>query len=259
MYLEINNLSFNYSKKHSVLKNVSFTAEEGGFISLLGRNGAGKTTLFRCILGFLNNYRGTIKIDGLDARDIPVRERARKIAYIPQSHTSVFNYTVLLTVMMGLHSSINAFRGPTKLQENEAAEALSMLGISHLAERGVAEISGGERQLVLIARALVQKSKIFIMDEPTANLDYGNQVRVMKKIKEITKSGFLVLHSTHNPEQSLLFADSVIVLDDGVLSASGKPDEVLTPAMLEKIYRIPINVASVNTGGKSSRVCFPVI
>jgi iron complex transport system ATP-binding protein len=256
MGIHIDGLRFAY-KKNSVLRHVSFDASYGELVCLLGKNGAGKTTLFRCVLGFLNTYHGEIYIDGKNAKTFSPKELARKIAYIPQSHSQIFNYDCLLTVMMGFNTVINAFRGPTEAQEREAYEALRSLGITHLAGKGYAEISGGERQLVLIARALAQRSRILIMDEPTANLDYGNQIRVMKKIKEIARSGYLIIQSTHNPEHALLFADRVIVLRDGELMTNGTPAAVLDAACLESIYGIPVAVHHVVCGSGMAPVCVP--
>ena len=256
MGLEISGLEFAY-KKEKVLRGVSFSADYGELVCLLGGNGAGKTTLFRNILGFLRSYRGTIRIDGQDSKTLSPRSLARKIAYIPQSHVQTFNYSVLLTVMMGLNPAINSIRGPLPAQEVLARQALVTLGIEGLADRGFAEISGGERQLTLIARALVQNSRLLIMDEPTANLDYGNQIRVMKKIQEIAKSGYLVIESTHNPEHAFFFADRVIVLKDGRIYVDGKPSEALDAACLENIYHIPVEVPTLSLSDRTVRVCVP--
>ncbi|MDR2477281.1 MAG: ABC transporter ATP-binding protein, partial [Treponema sp.] len=256
MGLEISGLEFAY-KKEMVLRGVSFSADYGELVCLLGGNGAGKTTLFRNILGFLRAYRGTIYIDGEDSKTLSPRSLAQKIAYIPQSHAQTFNYSVLLTVMMGLNPAINSIRGPLPSQEALARQALVTLGIERLADRGFAEISGGERQLTLIARALVQNSRLLVMDEPTANLDYGNQIRVMKKIQEIAKSGYLVIESTHNPEHAFFFADRVIVLKDGRVYADGKPSEALDAACLETIYHIPVEVPALNLPDRTVRVCVP--
>jgi len=233
--LYIKDLRFAY-RKNDILKGVSLSADYGEFISLLGRNGAGKTTLFRCLLKFLTRYSGAIFVDGLDIKTMRARDIAKRIAYIPQTHTPVFNYDVLTVVLMGTNATMSSFASPKEKHIARARSALESLGIAGLAGCGYAEISGGERQLVLIARALVQRSKIFIMDEPTANLDYGNQITVLRKIRELSGQGYLVLLSTHNPEHALRYSGRVLVLKDGVIDSDGLPQTTLTPECIEKIY-----------------------
>jgi iron complex transport system ATP-binding protein len=247
-------VSFSYTRKE-VLRNVNFRARGGEVTALLGENGAGKTTLFRLILGFTGKYTGTIYIDGKDNRLFSARERARKIAYIPQSQQQVFNYPVLLAVLMGRTASVNGLRGPSARDEQAALAALESLGIAHLAERGFAEISGGERQLALIARALAQDARILVMDEPAANLDYGNQIRVLQKIRALAASGFCVIVSTHNPDHALQFADNAVVLRGGAMSAGGSPIEVINAAMLRAVYGVNAEVKTVDCEGKPRHIC----
>ena len=244
MTLEVENVQFAY-KNHPVLQGVDFAAEAGKCICLLGENGAGKTTLFRCILGLLNDYQGSINVEGVNGKKLTMRELAKKIAYIPQAHEPTFNYTVFETVLMGTNILVGGFRSPGDDERKIVWEMLDLLNITHLAERGYAEISGGERQLALIARALAQKSRILVMDEPTANLDYGNQMRVMQQIKKLTKIGYLVVLSTHNPEHALLYADKVLVLKDGIAIEFGDPEDVLTPEMIDKVYAVSVELQKV--------------
>ena len=244
MILEIKELHFAY-KKTPVLTGVNFSADIGQCICLLGENGAGKTTLFRCLLGFLNNYEGEISIGGENAKKLSVRALAKKIAYIPQAHAPVFNYTIFEIVMMGTNVLRPGVSQPGKYEREVTWKMLDTMNITHLAERGYAETSGGERQLSLIARALAQNSKILVMDEPTANLDYGNQFRVMRQIKKLAKQGYLVILSTHNPEHALLYADKVLVLKDGKAVEYGKPKEILNPETIEFIYGVPVEFHNV--------------
>ena len=256
MTLEIKNLRYAY-KKNLVLMGVDVSADIGQCVCLLGENGAGKTTLFRCLLGFLNGYRGEIYLDGVKTKHLSIRELAKKIAYIPQAHAPMFNYTVFETVLMGTNILRDKLRIPGRGEREVAWEMLELMNITRLAERGYAEISGGERQLALIARALAQKSRILVMDEPTANLDYGNQFRVMRQIKQLAKQGYLVVLSTHNPEHAILFADTVLVLKDGRAMMHGEPEEVLNPEMIEKVYGVSVDLQRVDTSKGSVPVFVP--
>ena len=245
MTLEVENLRFAY-KNNPVLKGVDFTAAAGQCVCVLGENGAGKTTLFRCLLGLLAGYRGDVSVDGVSSRKLSSREIAGKIAYIPQAHAPVFNYTVFETVLMGTNVLTSGFRMPGRDERETAGQMLELMNISHLSERGFGELSGGERQLVLIARALAQKSRILVMDEPTANLDYGNQFHVMHQVKQLAGNGYLVLLSTHNPEHALLFADRVLVLKEGKAMVYGEPETILDPGLIKAIYGVTVELRKIS-------------
>jgi len=242
--LEVKDLRFSY-KDNRVLKGVDLSAGAGQCVFVLGENGAGKTTLFRCLLGLLAGYTGEIHIDGTDAANMSSREIARKIAYIPQAHTPVFNYTVFETVLMGTNVLTAGLRTPGKLERETTEQMLEQMNIPHLGERGFAEISGGEQQLALIARALAQKSRILIMDEPTANLDYGNQFRVMRHIRQLARDGYLVILSTHNPEHALLYSDMVLVLKEGKAMVYGEPGKILNQDLIKSVYGISVELQTV--------------
>lgn len=189
MTLTVSHLTFAYPKAPPVLEDVSFTVPAGDFLSVLGANGAGKSTLFRCLLGGLEGYTGAISLDGRDVRTFSRRELAARIAYIPQIHRPTFGYSVLDTALMGLTRHLSPFQSPSKALEQQALTALEQLGVAHLAQRNFAALSGGEQQLVLIARALCQQSELLIMDEPTASLDYGNQLRVLEQVRFLSGAG----------------------------------------------------------------------
>ncbi len=239
--LEVKDVHFAY-KKHKVLKGVSFSAGKGECICLLGQNGAGKTTLFKCILGFLTDYKGEVLIGGNRINQLSILEVAKRVAYIPQAHAPTFNYIVYETVLMGTNTLVDKMRSPRAAEQKIAEEMLELMNISHLAERGYAEISGGERQLVLIARALAQKSSILVMDEPTANLDYGNQYRVMAQIRKLVDQGYLVILSTHNPEHALLYSDRVLVIQDGVAELHDDPENSLSSAVIKQLYNVEVEL-----------------
>ena len=256
MTLEVKNLQFAY-KKNIVLKGVDFIADAGQCICLLGENGAGKTTLFRCLLGLLDGYKGSIHIGGVNGKSLSTRGLAKKIAYIPQAHTPLFNYTVFQTVLMGTNVLTRGTGTPGRAEREITGQMLERMNISHLAERGFAELSGGERQLALIARALAQKSRILVMDEPTANLDYGNQFRVMRQVKQLAKSGYLVVLSTHNPEHALLYSDKALVLKDGKALMYGEPESVLSPEMIKNIYGVSVELQKMQAPWGSVPVFVP--
>ena len=238
MKLTVNDLSYTYRGGHNALQNVSFTAEPGELLSVLGPNGAGKSTLFRCILGGLPDYGGAILLDGRDARTLGQRALAAHIAYIPQIHRPTFGYSVLDTALMGLTRQLSPFRAPSPQQEGRAMSALEQLGVAQLAARSFSELSGGQQQLVLIARALCQQADILVMDEPTSSLDYGNQLRVLRCVKALTRRGYTVILSTHDPQHTLRFADRVLALSGGGVAAFGATKHMLTAELLHRLYGV---------------------
>lgn len=245
MQIELKNVSFSYGAVPT-LHDVSFAVPQGALVAVLGPNGAGKSTLFRCILRFLKPSAGTIRLCGEDTASIDRRRLAKLAAYIPQSSTPVFNYTVEDTVLMGTTGALSALQAPSRSERERCARALELLGISDLAQRGIAQLSGGERQLALIARALVQDARVLIMDEPTANLDYGNQRRVMQQVRALADGGYTILLSTHNPEHTLHYATQVLALQDGRVIADGATADTLTPELLARLYGIRAEVRRID-------------
>lgn len=257
MSIEVKNLSFAYDQ-NPVLRDVSFSAAPGDFLCVLGPNGTGKSTLFRCMLGLQRHYAGNISVDGQALHTLPAAKLAKKIAYIPQYHTPAFNYSVFHTVLMGTTSQFSSMSSPGKSQVEAVEAALEQFGIAHLHDRGCAQISGGERQLALVARAVVQKAKILVMDEPTANLDYGNQLRVMEQIRRLSEQGYTIILSTHNPEHALLYSTGVLVLLHGAVLRFGTPDEVMTSELLREVYRVDVRLETIQAGDRAVRVCVPL-
>ena len=256
MGIDVRSLSFSYGGA-PVLRDLSFSTRGGEVIALLGPNGVGKSTLFRCLLGFLKPTAGEILVSGRGLSSYSRRGLAREIAYIPQSHSPTFNYTVRESVLMGVTARLGPLENPTEEQQSLVMQTLSQLGIAHLAGRGSQNISGGERQLMLIARALVQDARVLIMDEPTANLDYGNSYRVMERIARLGSEGYTVLFSSHDPNQAFRYATRVLALKDGTLLADGAPARVLTEPVLSALYGVSVAVRSVAVGGVSHTVSIP--
>ena len=252
--IRVKALSFSYGK-HEVLKNVGFSSEYGEFLSILGANGAGKSTLFRCMLGLLTPSSGEVTVDGKRISSLSPAQRARLIAYIPQSHNPVFHYTVSDMVLMGTTAQLGPFDAPKKPQLAQAEEALCQLGISHLAHRPYGKLSGGERQLVLIARAIAQQARILLMDEPSANLDFGNRLRLMQTVKALTNDGYCVIQSTHDPEQAYLHCDKILALHDGLILAHGRPRDVFDEKLISKLYGVEVEVCKIKND--THRVCVP--
>lgn len=241
MSLSVRELTFAYHKT-PVLSHVGFDAAPGGLLAILGPNGAGKTTLFRCILGEQKRYSGTITVDGKDMRGLSPRETAARLAYIPQTHAMTFRFPVHDMVLMGTTHALPILASPGAAQERAAEAALEKLGILHLADRGFDTLSGGEQQLVYVARALAQQARILLMDEPTSSLDYGNQLRVLSVVKGLAAEGYTVLLSTHNPQHALWYADRVLALSKGRVAAFGTVEETLTPQLLETLYGTRTNL-----------------
>jgi iron complex transport system ATP-binding protein len=247
MNLVVRNLSFAYTTG-DILKNVSFQMGQGEILAVLGPNGVGKTTLFRCILGFHRRYRGSILINGREAKTLGSRKLSADVAYIPQSHGHAFNYSVLDMVLMGTTPSVNPLSVPGKRQKEVAYDALARIGAEHLAKSSFSHLSGGEQQLVLIARALAQDAGILLMDEPTSNLDYGNQTRILQQIRQLADRGYTILLSSHNPQQALWYADNILAMEDGRVAAFGTPCEVMNSNLLRRLYGIEIALVHSDYG-----------
>lgn len=256
MKMEIENLTFSYGS-HEVLKGLTFTVTEGELLCILGPNGVGKSTLFRCLLGLQRGWKGSICIDGEDIRKLTARRTARYLAYIPQYSSPVFSYTVFQMVLMGTTSQTGMFSSPGKKEEERSLAALEALGIGYLKNKRIGEISGGERQLVLIARAIAQDAQLLIMDEPTANLDYGNQVRVMQVIGELVQKGYSIVMSTHNPDHAFLYSTQVLMLKDGAVISQGTPTEALTEEVLRRAYGVEIGIHTFWKDNREYHLCVP--
>jgi iron complex transport system ATP-binding protein len=239
--LEALDLGFSYAGE-DVFKGLCFELRKGELLGLLGPNGAGKSTLFRCILGLDRRYTGRVLIRGGDIGAKKPADMARLAAYVPQKHYSPFDYPVMDMVLMGAAGGEWAMPGSRR--QKAAEQALEKMDIVRLENRRFHELSGGEQQLVLIARALAQEAEILVMDEPAANLDYGNQIRLLRKIRELTRRGYSIFFSTHNPNHAFQFADRVMALHEGKIAALGPPEEVLTGELIERLYKIKVKLLS---------------
>lgn len=254
MSVDVKDLSFSYGDR-KILNNISFHAEAGEMFSILGCNGVGKSTLFRCILGLLKNYTGKVYIQQQDTSKLSHRQMAKLVAYIPQNTASAFNYSVEDIVLMGMAAGLSPLRSPKKEELEKVDWALEKCGIIHLKKRCFHHLSGGERQLVVISRALVQNAPVLMLDEPTASLDFGNQMLVWEQTRNLSNEGYTVIQTTHNPEHSYMFSDKILAIRDGSVLAFGKPDEVINEDVISRLYNIDVNVSSLY--GDKVRVCIP--
>jgi len=240
--VRVNNISFSYGLDFK-LKDVSLSVDRGDVVVLLGPNGCGKTTLLKCINALLRPDEGTVCIDGRDAFKMDRNDLAQLVGYVPQVHSPPFPYTVIDVVLMGRVSRLGIFQQPSRRDYAKTEEALALVGLSRLKDRPYTQISGGERQLALIARAIAQEPKVLLLDEPTAHLDFKNQLMILRMVKRVAKDkGLGVVMSLHDPNHALLFSDYVALMGDGVVTAFGRPDEVVTAANIKNVYGMEIEV-----------------
>lgn len=236
--LEIQNAICGYRGRH-VLNGISLHVNAGEVVAVLGENGAGKTTLFKSIMGHIPLLGGNILLDGRSTANLTRREAAQCVGYVPQAHTPPFPYTVEDVVVMGRTAYISLFAAPSRKDEKLAGRALETLGISHLAPRVYTDISGGERQMVLIARALAQEPSLLLLDEPTSNLDFGNQYRILQILRSLADLGMAVLMTTHHPEHVLQCADRAVIIRSANEIINGRVEDVMTASLLSEVYHIP--------------------
>ncbi|SER47309.1 iron complex transport system ATP-binding protein [Propionibacterium cyclohexanicum] len=259
MRLTVDDLSCGYGE-HRVVDELSLTVDSGEVMCLLGPNGVGKTTLFKTILGFLAPQGGRVLIDGRDARTLGRREQARLIAYVPQAHTPPFPFSVRDVVTMGRTARLGLFSSPGPADKALALESLERLGIDSLAERPYTEISGGERQMVLIARALTQQAQLLIMDEPTSSLDFGNQVRVLRQVRRLAGEGLCIVMTTHEPDHALWCDARVTLLEPHGPAQVGSAAEIITEAAMNRAYGVAVRIGSIaGPGGPPVEACVPLL
>jgi len=247
MRLEARDLAFGYPG-NLVGRDVSLALEAGEILCLLGPNGSGKTTMFKTLLGLLPAKGGEVRVGGEPLGALSRREIARRMAYVPQAHAPPFPFAVRDVVMMGRTARLGPFESPGRADHEAVESALALLGIAALADVEYTRISGGQRQLALVARALAQEAPLMVMDEPTASLDFGNQALVLREVRNLARHGFGIILSTHDPDHAFACASQVALLHEGGILAQGPPDEVLTPARLEAVYGIAVSIERLASG-----------
>lgn len=246
--LEVKKIYFRHQHtKVDVLKGVEFNVKGGEITTIVGPNGSGKTTVFKCIAGLWKPQRGEILFGNKNISTLPYEKRAKMLAIVPQEHEPSFAYSVLDVVLMGRTPYVSVFSSPSKYDYLKAEEVIETVGIAHLKEKAYTKISGGEKQLVLIARALAQESPILLLDEPTSHLDFRNQVIVLNKVRELVRQrGLTVLMTLHDPNLAMLFSEKVVMLNDGYVVSNGSPQEVITEDNLKSVYKIDVSVINWN-------------
>lgn len=257
MILEAKDIWAGYFAK-PVLKGVSLSMKKNDVLFLLGANGVGKTTLFKTLLGLKKPSRGQVLIDNRPLKDYDRAQLAKLVAYIPQAHNPPFPYEVLDMVLMARVAHLGHFGQPSKEDVDIARDALAQMQIEHLSHRNYGALSGGEQQLVLIARALTQQSKLLVMDEPTSNLDYGNQTRIMEHIQRLAGQGRAILITSHMPNHAFMAASQVVLLHQGQVVDSGRAEEVITSENMLKAYGTQAQIIQIpGRENKTQHFCLP--
>lgn len=243
MSLNVNDLRFSYSKKE-ILKGVSFKAERGEVVGILGQNGCGKTTLLRCINASLTPSSGNIVLDGEDVKSLSKKEIARKMAFVTQTTNITFPFTVYETVMMGRYPRIGSIDTETDRDINIVYNAMKDTGTLQFADRGINELSGGERRRVLIARALTQEPEVLLLDEPTLHLDINHQFDLMELINKLAKEKkLLILIVTHDIILASRYCDKMILVENGKIHQMGKTADVASPGNFREIFEIDSEIS----------------
>lgn len=243
--MEIKSCSFAYEDKENIFEDINFSVSSGDIFCILGANGTGKTTLIKCLTGLMSPHSGEILIDGRDMNSFSRADMAKKIGYIPQIHNSTFPFKVLDVVLMGRSPHLDMFESPSEKDYEIALKSLKSLNIEYMKDKPYTEISGGEQQLVFIARVLAQEPSILILDEPTSHLDFGNQIRTLNIIKQLANKGLSVIMSSHFPDHAFISANKVALMDGKSFLAMGKPEDVITTENMKQIYGIDVKVMDI--------------
>src|SRR5499427_10576212 len=251
MKLSGHDLTIGY-RDRIVGRHLSIALATGEVLALLGPNGCGKTTLLKTLLGLLVPRSGEVILNDRPLSDYSSRARARLIAYVPQSHIATFAFDVETIVLMGRTAHGNIFSRASAADRAIAAQMLERLGIAHLRDRPYTMISGGERQLALLARALAQEPQFIVLDEPTTSLDFGNQGKVMREIRSLAAAGHGVLFTTHDPNHAMRAADRAFLLRQGMRVADGNVSGVLNRAQLEALYGAKVAIFQDRESGESA-------
>ncbi|MDR2138170.1 MAG: ABC transporter ATP-binding protein [Tannerella sp.] len=258
MELEIRNATLGYPGR-PVLRNVNLKLHAGRTTCLIGPNGAGKTTLFRSMLGILPLLQGEILLEGKNIRAWPRRRFAQAVACVPQAHSLPFAFTALEVVLFGRSAHLPFFASPGKKDRQIAEACMERLRIGALRDRIFARLSGGEQQLVMVARALAQQPVFLMMDEPSSHLDFGNQVKLIRQVNALKDDSLGILMATHSPDHAFMCGAEVAVVHRGAVRPQGDCNRVITEAVLKEVYGVEVKICSVEESSpdRVRKICLP--
>jgi iron complex transport system ATP-binding protein len=254
----IHNLAFSYDGDitHAVFRDVAFSVGPGDVFCLLGPNGTGKSTLLKCVSNVLQGWQGSILFDEREISRMKPSDVAKGIGYVPQNQVSTFPFLVKDIVVMGRAPHLSVFSSPNKKDRTIAYGAMKTVGILSLSDRPCTTLSGGEWQLTLIARALAQEPRIMVLDEPTSHLDLGNQVKILRVVKELAETGLAIIMASHFPDHAFLVSSEVAILNRGHIEQKGIPEKVITDENLKDTYGVEVKVLYIGEG-VDRKACFP--
>lgn len=233
--VKLEQIRFSYEKKE-ILKGIDANFQGPGMYGIFGPNGSGKTTLLKCCMGLLRPQAGKVWVQEKPLKQMNYRERSRQIAYVPQEHQLSFPFTVQEVVLMGRTPYLGGMGSPKKSDVEAADMAMDRIGILHLKDQAYTQLSGGQRQLVLLARAVAQDTPVVILDEPASALDFKNQLLVFEMMREMAQKGKLVIACTHDPNHVKWFCDQALILKDGKILSFGPVEETMNQTCLEQLY-----------------------
>lgn len=257
MRFEVKNASFSYKNDRKIFEDVNFSVDSGDIVAILGPNGAGKTTLLKCILGILKLESGEALLDGKDVRRMPERELFKRVSYVPQAKNTTAAYTVRDTVLIGLAAELSIFKSPGEAEEERVRKVLRELNIEHLIDKKCNKISGGELQMVLIARALISEPEVLILDEPESNLDFRNQLIVLDTLTKLSKRGIACIFNTHYPSHALQRANKAIILSEGH-TVCGDCESTITAEAIEKAFNVKATINEYSDSGNTIKTVVPI-
>jgi iron complex transport system ATP-binding protein len=257
-FMSIQDAAFSYEDV-DIFSGLNINVQKGELLCLMGANGCGKTTLLRCMNGLLKLKKGKVILDGKDINVLTATDIARKMGFVFQDNTAPFPYPVIEVVCMGRAPHLGFLSTPSSADRKVAEDALQLVGMLHLKDRPFTKISGGQRQLVAIARTIAQQAKIILLDEPTSHLDFKNQTLVLRITGKLVQQGFSVVMTSHLPDHALLYSNRVALMKGGRFIALGSPDKVITEENLKATYEIDVRILSAvdPVSGENIKFCMP--
>ena len=254
--VRLESAAFSYGEQ-KIFSDISLSVSKGEVICILGANGCGKTTLLECLDGTLRLKRGKVYLHDNDISKLTPTEIARRMGFVFQEHSAPFAFTVIEVALLGRAPHLGLFSSPSARDHVIAERALDMVGMLHLKEKPYTQISGGERQLVLIARTLTQEPEIVLLDEPTSHLDFKNQTLILRMVNKMAEHGLTVIMTSHLPNHALQYSTKVALMNDGKFLAVGSPEEVMTEANLRDTYGIDVRILDTSDpiSGKKLKYC----